>query len=73
MSESWAVMEGKVKVFNERNPIGSEVVVIKDDGEAIKTRVSRPAEILNSHTEESIAVVWLDGITGCYSLNRVIA
>jgi hypothetical protein len=72
MSESWAVMESKVKAFNENNPMGSPVVVIKDNGEQVETVIWRPAEILSSHTEGSVAVIWLDGLTGAYLLNRVI-
>jgi hypothetical protein len=68
MQESTEVMKSKVEVFNEKHPVGSTVVVVKDLGERIKTKVRSPAEILSGHT----AVVWLEGITGCYLLNRVI-
>ena len=68
MQESTEVMESKIKIFNEKHPVGSAVTVIKDLGEQIGTKVRFPAEILSAHT----AVVWLDGISGCYCLNRVV-
>lgn len=67
MIESKEVMQSKVDVFNERYPIGTEVIVIKDLGEKFKTKVRAPAQILSGHS----VVVWLDGIRGCYDLNRV--
>jgi len=68
MQESMEVMQGKVEAFNERNPIGTEVTMVKDLGQKIKTRVRYPAEVLSGHTP----VVWLEGVTGCYLLSRVI-
>lgn len=68
MNESIEVMQSKIEVFNQKHPVGSPVIVIKDLGEKMKTRVKFPAEILNGHTP----VVWLEGISGCYLLNRVI-
>ena len=68
MSESVEVMQSKVDIFNLKHPVGSLVTVIKDFGEKIETKVRYPAQILSGHT----AVVWLEGISGCYLLNRVI-
>ena len=68
MQESIEVMESKVAVFNEKHLVGSPVTVIEDWGERIQTKVKYPAQILSGHT----AVVWLEGISGCYCLNRVI-
>jgi len=68
MQESIEVMESKIKVFNEKHPVGSNVTVIKDLGETFETTVRFPAAILSGHT----AVVWLRGISGAYVLNRVI-
>lgn len=68
MQESIEVMESKIKVFNEKHPVGSVVTVIKDLGERVETKVRFPAEILSGYT----AVVWLNGIRGCYCLNRVM-
>lgn len=69
MQESTKVMGSKVKVFNEKHPVDASVVVIKDDGERVKTSVKYPANIMGGHT----AVVWLNGISGAYALNRVVA
>jgi len=68
MPESTEVMQSKIDVFNSRHPVGSPVTVIKDLGEKIETKVRYPAEILSGHT----AVVWLEGISGCYLLDRVM-
>ena len=68
MQESIEVMESKIKIFNEKHPVGSAVTVIKDLGERIETKVRHQAQVLSGHT----AVVWLDGISGCYCLDRVI-
>ena len=62
------VMQSKIEVFNKKHPVGSKVTVIKDLGEKIETEVRFPAEILSGHS----TVVWLVGISGCYSLDRVI-
>lgn len=68
MQESMEVMESKIKIFNEKHPVGSAVTVAKDFGEQIETTVRYPAQIMGGHT----AVVWLFGISGAYSLSRVI-
>ncbi|GAF84150.1 unnamed protein product [marine sediment metagenome] len=67
MQESIKVMQAKVEAFNKRNPVGTKVIVVKDLGEQVETKVRYPAEVLSGHTP----VVWLDGISGCYLLNRV--
>ena len=65
--KSMEVMQSKVEVFNKKHPIGSAVTVIKDFGEQVETQVKYPAEILSGHTP----MVWLEGISGCYMLDRV--
>ena len=62
-------MQSKCDAFNEKNPVGSSVTVIKDLGERVETKVRYPAQILSGHT----AVVWLEDISGCYDLDRVVA
>ena len=69
MQEFIEIMESKVELFNQKHPIGSKVTVVKDLGEKFETKVRYPAEILSGHT----AVVWLEGISGCYCLDRVMA
>lgn len=48
-------------------PKGTRVVVRKDDGQEYLTVVDAPALMLGGHT----AVIWLDGISGCFALERV--
>lgn len=69
MQESVEVMKSKIEVFNEKHSVVSPVVVVKDAGEKIMATIKYPARVMGGHT----AVVWLDGISGAYSLNRVIA
>lgn len=68
MQESTEVMQSKVDAFNERNPIGTKVTLVKDRGEKVETKVQYPAQILSGHTP----VVWLEGVSGAYLLSRVI-
>ena len=69
MPDSLEVMQSKVEVFNQQNPVGSPVTVVKDLGEKFETTVRFPAEVLSGHTP----VVWICGISGCYCLDRVVA
>lgn len=48
-------------------PVGTAVRVTMDDGTARNTKTRSAAQMLGDHT----AVIWLDGITGCYALERV--
>ncbi len=53
--------------FNASAPIGTEVLVKKDSGENVITKTRSEAQVLSGHT----AVIWLEGISGCYLLDRV--
>jgi len=53
LQESTKVMESKVKLFNEKYPIGTKVIVIKDLGEQIETNVRLPARVLGGHTSRN--------------------
>ena len=53
--------------WNAANPVGAPVNVEMDSGEIRKTVTRAPASILSGHT----AVIWLEGISGCYLLSRV--
>ena len=48
-------------------PIGTEVIVMKDGGVEVRTKTRSGGELLAGNT----AVIWLEGISGCYSLERV--
>lgn len=47
-------------------PIGTEVIVTMDSGEERRTKTRSAPEIVGS-----TAVIWLEGISGCYALERV--
>lgn len=55
--------------WNTRHPIGTPVVVKRDGGQTISTRTRSAAQVLGGHT----AVIWVEGISGCYALDRVSA
>ena len=57
----------KVEKFNADNPVGTKVVVIMDDESRQETMTRSEAWVLCDHT----AVVQLDGMAGCYLLDRV--
>jgi hypothetical protein len=48
-------------------PIGTPVALRKDDGTTFITKTRSMAQMLSGHT----AVIWVEGITGCYLLERV--
>lgn len=56
-----------VEQWNERHPVGSDVIVRLDSGKDLQTRTRSRAEILSGHTP----VIWLEGVRGCYILERV--
>ena len=52
--------------WNAKHPVGTKVLLRKDTREMVTTTRS-PASTLN----ENIAVIWLEGVSGCYALSRV--
>ena len=60
-------LQQQCNLFNARNPVGTKVVVRLDDGRKILTTTRTTAQLLSVHS----AVIWLDGISGCYMLDRV--
>lgn len=59
----------KVDAWNTKYSVGQDVDVHKDDGQIVRTKTRSRAEVLSGHT----AVIWLDGVRGCYLLERVKA
>lgn len=58
----------QVADWNTAHPLPGVPVIVKlDDGTERATRTQSEAQILGGHS----AVIWLDGISGAYSLNRV--
>lgn len=56
-----------VQDWNVMHPVGIEVIVTKDDGTEMRTKTRSGAWLLDGHT----AAILLDGIDGCYALERV--
>jgi hypothetical protein len=55
------------EIWNLKHPIGCDVTVEMDSGEIRATRTRSMAQMLSGHT----AVIFLEGIAGCYLLSRV--
>jgi hypothetical protein len=53
--------------WNEKYPIGTPVMVKKDNGVEYLSRTRSEASVLSGHS----AVIFVDGISGCYLLSRV--
>lgn len=62
-----AALQKQCDEFNARFQIGQPVTVRKDRGESVDTVTRSAAEVLSGHS----AVIWLEGISGCYLLDRV--
>jgi len=61
-------MQAACDAFNAENPIGAKVTVQLDNkDEPFETVTRSKAEVLSGHS----AVIWLEGVTGCYLLDRV--
>ena len=60
-------IQRQVDQWNERHPVGQAVTIRRDNGDIITTKTTSAAELLSGHS----AVVWLEGISGCYLLSRV--
>ncbi len=65
--QTTAALQKKCDQFNARFPVGQCVSVRKDGGEGMITKTITEAQVLSGHS----AVIWLDGIRGCYLLDRV--
>jgi hypothetical protein len=61
--------------WNAENPVGTRVNVQIDSGEVRRTFTRTGAQILGAEPSRGYightAVIWLEGITGCYLLSRV--
>jgi hypothetical protein len=65
--KSLKVLELEVENWNLKHPVGTQVVVRKDGGDLHEGKTLTKAEILGGHS----AVIWVEGIRGCYLLDRV--
>lgn len=59
--------EQQVEAWNIEHPVGSNVTVMRDNGDALQTKVTHEAVLLGGHSP----VAWVDGISGCYSIDRI--
>ncbi len=64
---SLRTLEKRCADFNSANPIGTKVLVKRDDGNNLITVTRSAAYVLSGHT----AVIFVEGISGCYDLSRV--
>lgn len=62
-------LELEVSTWNDKNDVGCDCEVKKDDGSIFKTKTRSDAWVLSGHS----AVISVEGIFGCYLLNRVSA
>jgi hypothetical protein len=63
-----AKLQAECDRFNSVNAVGAPVRVMLDGAkEPMETRTRSKAEVLSGHS----AVVWLEGVRGCYLLDRV--
>lgn len=60
-------LQAQCDAWNAVNPIGTEVVLRRDDDVQMRTRTGSDAQVLSGHS----AVIWLRGVSGCYLLDRV--
>ena len=67
--KSAAQLQAACDKFNAAHQVGAAVSVELDSGEVRETITVSEAQALSGHT----AVIWLDGVSGCYDLERVTA
>jgi len=62
-----------VQDWNTMHSLGEDVVVTKDDSTEVPTKTQSSAYMLGASGDYPghTAVIMLDGISGCYSLERV--
>lgn len=62
-----AKLQKQCDEWNKAHPIGTSVILTRDSGAVQETKTRSEAQILGGHS----AVIWLDGVSGCYSLDNV--
>jgi len=67
--KSAAQLQAACDKFNAAHQVGAAVSVKLDGGEVRETVTNSEAQVMGGHT----AVILLDGIRGCYDLERVTA
>jgi hypothetical protein len=62
-----AKLQAQCDSWNAANPVGSIVILSRDDGVKLRTKTKSEAQMLMGHTP----VIWLEGVNGVYLLDRV--
>lgn len=63
-----AKLQAQCDAFNAAHPVGTRVMLKKDFApEPVETTTRSVAQVLSGHS----AVIWLDGVSGCYALDCV--
>ena len=58
-------LQKAVKDFNRDFPVGTPVILRKDFGKEVKTKVAGIAFVLGGHS----AMAFFEGVSGCYSID----
>lgn len=66
-AKATAQLQAACDKFNASIPVGAAVSVLLDGGAVRETITTSEAQVLSGHS----AVIWLDGISGCYDLDSV--
>jgi hypothetical protein len=64
---SEADLELQCSRWNEKNPVGAHVFVLRDNGVKFLTKTRSTAYVMGGHS----AVIFVEGIAGCYLLSRL--
>lgn len=67
--KSAAQLQAACDKFNAAHQVGAAVSVKLDGGEVRETVTTSEAQVMGGHS----AIIWLDGVRGCYDLERVTA
>jgi hypothetical protein len=60
-------LQRQCDAWNAAHAVGTAVVLTKDLGEKVDTKTRSKAQVLSGHS----AVIWLEGVSGCWLLERV--
>lgn len=68
-AQATAKLQAACDKFNAAHQVGAAVSVKLDGGEVRETVTTSEAQVMGGHS----AIIWLDGVRGCYDLERVTA
>lgn len=64
------IEQRRCEVFNENNPVGSQIIYIDDDGVSMASEVKYAAQLLGG--DNGPAVIWIQGKSGAVDFNRIV-